>query len=1014
MINEENSSFYLRYLVKISDRNPIPIDEIPKVFRNYFSIAGLCRSINISVPPPRVNWSEVENYINGTFFKNFDSFIQGINDNFSTDMDKYYAIYFYLTHHLKCDNKKESSSIDDVFKTDKARYSEFNTFFIESIKKVGFNSDTHQISQYDFATRYHWNLLQPPKEPRYNNTCVYITIDNQQYITMPYNGTGYLNNDNEFVFEYHKNLFLVPLYLSLSLYFPNDNFLNALKFPFNFEEYSKLNKADFDEELAFETSPFQVIAVKEGIYEFQFSFNNSSTAFSFQFYIKKGENWESRDRKYVSIECLDKGLPPRYFSVDSDKKRSRYKLTICFPEKGQYFLKVFLNRLYLFELYFNVEKGSDSLLSIPGYALDEARFNAITPINGLSTVNNGFVRIRFTVKKKRAPLSIYLYKIKPGTFDRESDVISGDNYCQSFTLELPFKNSIIEAESGSDDDRLVEDWVLVKFPEDRRWEVCIYFKNDKGTYSYAMYYFDVSGSGGQDVNYSIFDVPKTRTFIEFKTNTPDEVWTKPSSSVVILNELDYYFHVFSEKKLKVYFHQTDDDDPQTVWPTLMTETETGENNIVDREYSATFTKNGSYELNLWGEKFIGRQKYFIVDFELPEESNEEKKLMDKLADKLEGRINYTEDIPQSIQKNVDKLLKDAIKHKEEEKEREKKDQNEKDEKELERRREEERHREEEEQEEMKRQEKEERERKEKERKEKLEIEKLEKAKKKISKNKPSKVKSQKVKSSEGQTEINNLRQMASNLEQQNQKLDERLDEMERKENLLKLDFLKQINQLRNDWEKKDQKLTQERLESSRNRKMQYEDMERREKLLAERKISNLNKRIRMIEKQLETDPNKRNELVQLQQKLIEEENNDIFTLSARQQKRIDEDRKEEMEFEEKSLNEQFKKINAINKLEDEMRREESKIKYTKHQVNQQFEFEEEDAIEDVNSEFEIEEEEEDNEEEDNDEDVSTPNKNDNDKSCSIKVSESQTSEKKDEPSTESKSGNGKSGCCLLI
>ena len=148
----------------------------------------------------------------------------------------------------------------------------------------------------------------------------------------------------------------------------------------------------------------------------------------------------------------------------------------------------------------------------------------------------------------------------------------------------------------------------------------------------------------------------------------------------------------------------------------------------------------------------------------------------------------------------------------------------------------------------------------------------------------------------------------------------RFDEMERRENLLKLDFVKQINQLRDDWEKKDKRLTEERLESSRRRKIEYEDMERREKLLTERKIANLNKRIRMIEEQLETDPDKRNELVQLQQQLIEEENNDVFTISARRQKRIDEERQEELDYEEMKANERMKKMKIIKELDEEIQK----------------------------------------------------------------------------------------------
>ena len=236
--------------------------------------------------------------------------------------------------------------------------------------------------------------------------------------------------------------------------------------------------------------------------------------------------------------------------------------------------------------------------------------------------------------------------------------------------------------------------------------------------------------------------------------------------------------------------------------------------------------------------------------------------MNDIKNEIEGKIDYDDDIPLTVKRNVDDMLKEQISLNEEEEEENKNENESENESES----------------------------------EETDISVAE------------------------QKEINELTEKTSKLKQRNEMLQLRFDEMERRENLLKLDFVKQINQLRDDWEKKDKRLTEERLESSRRRKIEYEDMERREKLLAERKIANLNKRIRMIEEQLETDPDKRNELVQLQQQLIEEENNDVFTISARRQKRIDEERQEELDYEEMKANERMKKMKIIKELDEEIQK----------------------------------------------------------------------------------------------
>lgn len=92
---------------------------------------------------------------------------------------------------------------------------------------------------------------------------------------------------------------------------------------------------------------------------------------------------------------------------------------------------------------------------------------------------------------------------------------------------------------------------MVEFSENGRWEVCIYFENDTGSYTHGVtYYFDVNGAGTKSVS-PLFDFPRSRSFIPFKSNVPDSIKIDPSSSAVILNDFDFFFHVFCEKRLKV-------------------------------------------------------------------------------------------------------------------------------------------------------------------------------------------------------------------------------------------------------------------------------------------------------------------------------------------------------------------------------------------------------------------------------------------------------------------------------
>lgn len=663
MITDKNSHQYLRWLVKLSDTQPFKYDDIPKEFHDFFTAPGLSHALNIFInKPPSADWSKVENYIDKNTFKDFDDVAQGIRDNFKDSMDKLYAAFYFVTHHVKYDwercnsSNRQALSIEYIFNKRLGVCADYSKFFRELAKRAGITSKCMRIMPFlNAAKAISWDAYNPPQKPNYDHEAVYLDIGGEKFISEPTWAAGNLNDDHSFSFKYKKSNFLIPYYSAILSHFPEQIIDEKSHYPFSWEQYSLLNQPCVGKELSLESNPFQVINVENGLHEMQFSFVQPVNSISSQIFLLENNTWFSQDTKYISFNCLAKDLPSHHYTLSSEK-RCRYKMTICFPKVGSYHIKVFVNTEQLFHVYFNVKSTKERLLGIPGTGKEEKGFTPIVPLDGLTKVTKGYARIRFACKYKRSPLLVCLYKIKKGTFEHESEN-TVDNCDRCFTVNLPFKYN---AKNKSKDlnESLVEDWVLIEFPENRRWEVQIYFANDEGTYTYGVtYFFDVTGAPNP-IEYPIFDLPKNRTFLPFKTKAPEKVWVEPSTDPVILDDLDIYFHVFSEKEVKVYF--TYDKDKSTVWPSLMNGKDTGKDNIKDFEYSVTFPKYTAYSLNIWdGDNFLGSQNYYLLESELSEESSEEKKLMKDLKNTLEGKIDYCKDIPSSVRKNVEKMVKET-------------------------------------------------------------------------------------------------------------------------------------------------------------------------------------------------------------------------------------------------------------------------------------------------------------------------------------------------------------------
>ncbi|KAK8898389.1 hypothetical protein M9Y10_000674 [Tritrichomonas musculus] len=651
MINEQNFQFYLRWLVQVSNSQPITDNNIPKVFQDFFTLPALSQALNISVANPlSVDWSNVENYINQNTFTDFVSLAEGIRDNFQTDIDKLYASYYFVTHYIQFDWDRYNSedpqvlTIEDIFTQKKGISVDYSNFLIELAKSSGIISDNIQIYPFTNASKgINWNSYQPPPTPEIDHDDVYIDIGGQKFISEPSLGSGYLDDDHQFNFQYKKSNFLIPYLNALLLHYPE----NAIE-EFTYDQFVSLNEPNFEKELSFESNPFQKITVENGYYEMQFSFLQPVDSIRSEISMLVNDDWSIKDDELVSLTCLAKDLPNRRFSLSSEL-RCRYKMAVSFPEIGNYEVKVTLNDRKLFNVYFNVTGIKEKMtFGIPDSLIEKSGFHPIVPSDELSTVTNGYARIRFVINLNSSAVIAKLFKIKEETFERDEKTV--ENCCRFFSVNLPFELEEYEHLKGY----LVENWILVEFPEDGRWEVKIFFDADQ-TYG-ITYYFDVTGTCVHNI-YPIFDLPKNRTFSHFPVNWP-LVSLEPSTQSVIVNQSAASFHVFSEEELKLSFKHENDD--STIEPTLVGVKETSDNTSKDREYSVTFPEDGVYRLEIWEEdQFVGTQNYFVGEIEQIGETQEEKDLMENVKTVLTEKLDYCRDIPQSIREDVERLLKES-------------------------------------------------------------------------------------------------------------------------------------------------------------------------------------------------------------------------------------------------------------------------------------------------------------------------------------------------------------------
>ncbi|KAK8838242.1 hypothetical protein M9Y10_035662 [Tritrichomonas musculus] len=928
MINEENCGFYLQYLVKITEEKGISYDEIPEEYIKYFTIPGLEQALNISFPVPPLNWSEVEKYIDSNTFMDFNSLYQGISTKFENLTDKLYASYYFITHNIAYNKNRNqysdrnSVSFDEIIADKKGIEKDYYSLFFELAKRFGISSKSIYVTKFHDSMTYS-NRKNPPNQPNFEYQTFFIEVDSVPFIINPFEGaeTDKYEKKREI---FGKFYFLIPYSRFLTSYFPEKMFQN---YNFTWEQFKLLNHTVTSKEVSFESSPFEFLNAKDGTVTFYFSCLPPSKDLRAGTKHKEGDEWKSKSLgNYLTFKCLNKNVKNRLFSGKPELKRERYVLKAKFPEKGEWL--VFIDEGYSDFINFKckVENPIEIPREIKGSSKSTVNFTPIVPNGGFTELNKRYARIRFSIKKKYSDLLIKLFKADRESLKEEGEEINeSDFHCSTFTLEFPFK-------LPSESEDLVEEWILVSFPDDGCWMVNIWFNKEGTRYMYGVdYFFDVKGEKA-NITSPIFDVPKSRTFSSMDSSKPDEIWAIPNSSIVVVKGLKTTFHVFSKKNVSVYFSRCESE----IELTEISEKPTDKSGIFDREFSANFTQYGSYNLIIESSS-TWNQKYCVVENDLLEETKEEASLMNNFKGSFEDGNEDVDDIPLEIKNNVEKMLKNAVtqnseRKKRETKEREKIEKEKKEEKEKEKlKRQKQREKEDQEAREMfELEDKEELKRRSKlDELEKYEREAREKREKDMKKLSKSRLGKSAQNQNQDPKEIETLNKKIESLEKEKENLKKRFIEMERKEKEMKEKFDKDIQKLQNEWSTKDQEFIGQMKLKAEKRQRENEEFSQQEKSKHKKKIDELSSKIAEIENTMKEGKDKKQKIVSLQEEIVNEERDEFVILSSRQEK-LEREQKQD----EKLINERIKE-NEKNDSDVEESEEESlekiKKKYTREE-----------------------------------------------------------------------------------
>lgn len=817
MINEGNSSFYLRYLVKVTEEKGITYEEIPQEYIDYFGIPALAQSLNIKVHnPPIPNDSEVEKYIDSNKFDNFESLASGIKRTFQTNIDRLYAAFYYTTHNIEYSktelSKAEGShSIEKIFRVRKGVCSDYSDFMINLAKKSGISSKYMKIQPLANASKaIGWNSFNPPKEPDYDYDCVLIEIDGGKFISEPTWGAGACNSQGVFMYSFKTSYFLIPYFRGVLNHFPKDDTT------FSWGQYINYPEPNFSSEVALESNPFQRIQVKEGTYDYRVSFlQNINFTCTFEKYENRSWKDKSSSVSYV-VKCIGKDLPNRLFSYIPDQKRQSYKISMSFHEIGTFKLSV-----VGIVVYFDVEKSVEKRIVSSEIDVLNSDVIPIYPFEYFTSFTDGFARVRIAIDSDLSFDYALIYSLKKDSFavDKELDHSKRKKMVRFFTVDFP---------SDFQFKKMVECWILIEFPKDGRYKCSFSFLYNKARRNSKpiVYCFDVTGTG-KHFEHPFFDLSKSRIFTPLKPLKDDQyLRIEPSTSIVILNDFDFSFHVFAKKNLEVFFSpDVEEDFLKRIYPSFISCEKTDKEDVYDHEYSLTFPNKGRYKLVVKDEKNnLGFQIYYILDdYEQPDELTSDKKLFEKLKINLEKNDTIDtceDDIPIEIRENVNKMIDDKIKENEKKKNG-------------------------------------------------YDVENDE--------------------EEDSQEIIENLKQKALSLEKENEKLRTRFDEMEKRENQMQQEFNKKFNDFKKESENKNLEFFKNIQTKFTNQQNQKDEIEKKEKDKKDKQINDINLQIRKIEKEVLIEPEKQAEIISLQKQIFNEKEDEFLIVSSRKEKKNDDE-----------------------------------------------------------------------------------------------------------------------------
>lgn len=615
-----------------------------------FFIPCLSQSLNISIPISPINWEIAEKYINSANFDDFNSLFEGINNKFSSIYDKLYASYFFIMQNIQLDQENKSSadgnssSLDYIVKTKKGIEIDYLTLFAELAKKLSHNSKNIHIAKFHDATT-NWNSFNPPKIPNYTNQSVFIDIDGFPFISNPFLGQKHKENGNfYFLIPYHK--FLVNFYPENNTILPN----------FSFDIFTSLAKSRPESDVSFESNPFSLIHAKDGFYEIEFSLIKPPKELDVNLYFNDGKEWKKEGSYYAKLKVLSEETVKRSFTMQPELKRVRYRLTVLFKKAGDWKAKISFkensenHEIFCSSFHSDIERNYDMNVDIQKD--EKIGFTPLYPLKGLTQLNERKVLIRFAVKLKNSQISFHSTKMKDGCFekDKEKEKLTCEH--ASFRFEFP---SSISNGSDTSDERLIEEFVFIVFPENGRWKIDLSFQKNYSTIYTGgdSYFFDVNGSCNCDLMSSIV-FPKGRKFTPFNPGEVKDYRVEPNSSVIVVNDLDSGFHLFSpDDSIVAYSVLTSGN---KLFLDLIYEHEI-KKGFFDKEYALTFSDWGFYLIDIMKSvNTVDKIIFFATDSEIPEVEIESDESIKK---KIEEKNDYTDDIPLYVIKNVEKMIENV-------------------------------------------------------------------------------------------------------------------------------------------------------------------------------------------------------------------------------------------------------------------------------------------------------------------------------------------------------------------